>query len=862
MEGSESPRTPPTTPPSRRSWSPKNWRFSRSPEGSRSVRTSHTGRQAARFTEDAGSGSPHSSLTDSSLRAALRSHGADSCSRPVVQFSRQRSALHEKWIAEQLRHPATSSTSLPSTPAQQAYSPDSSGSASASPRPPSSVWSRSPRTTSEAETPLLETLENTPPGRLPCIAEVQAEDSNSVFEVLPSASEAKDRDFTSWLLKWCTCQQGQFRQSSKFCGDTLTNDAWKLVRRKPRSMSAPAALNRASMDDNDSLSLSRQRLIELLCVVGRRKCAEGEAEAVGDVSPREADTCVVFRYPAEAVPEREIGDSRIASFCLPHSNGASSSPGDDWQGRTCSVPSGTPFAFTVLASSVLPPGGPGHDYPDPTDLLYCTAVCFDDQDLKVGTGEGPEEEVAPYAYCIVSRHPFVAAFGTLLLQLDEEQRQLSEPDPGYIDVVKSISKATGKDSKWSMGNFEPRKLQSLFKSLLVELAGPVKEEAKAPPAAAPKSATSWTGHLRGAAAALRASAPLPPGCSPGQPHVDRARTVGNTRGDVNSRPLRDSSSGKADANCAPPAELGTFLYPTPQQLSCPPWARLEGRQRSDALLEWAALPLIECLEVDSLLQVLNALLLEFHVLVVTRSVARGSAVVLGLAALLWPFTWQHLLLPITPPALEEAIIEAPVPFLCAVRHLPRLGRGNTLVSEGRSGQACCTRFSRIMSVQSTSSVIANVASKSGVVIVQADKGTVSVPPDSSALLRRAMPHALRRRLPKLKRLREQLPSRSSVVRLRGLEECQEEQPPDEGQVRSKEEAINAMCSELHAGMVEIAGVIRNASREVRSELGSQGWLRQIKGRFVEASRSYAEPVFPCEFANTEMCLMFLAEASR
>ncbi|CAK0877671.1 unnamed protein product, partial [Prorocentrum cordatum] len=184
--------------------------------------------------------------------------------------------------------------------------------------------------------------------------------------------------------------------------------------------------------------------------------------------------------------------------------------------------------------------------PDPTDVLYCIAVCFDDLLCITGDAPGTATGVGPYAYCVVSRHPFVEAFGALLLRL----------------------------------------------------------------------------------------------------HAGEALSL---------RP-RPSS-----------AALGLGIFGAAQPGPCPAWADAQARRRCDTLAAWAGPPLFERLGVDALLRVLAALLLEMRVLVVARRVPDGSAAVFGLGSLLWPLSWQHLLLPICPLALQDAIIDAPVPFLCALR---------------------------------------------------------------------------------------------------------------------------------------------------------------------------------------------------
>eukprot|EP00439_Symbiodinium_sp_Y106_P086673 s419_g35.t1 len=90
------------------------------------------------------------------------------------------------------------------------------------------------------------------------------------------------------------------------------------------------------------------------------------------------------------------------------------------------------------------------------------------------------------------------------------------------------------------------------------------------------------------------------------------------------------------------------------------------RLRSTVLLEWAAADLFSRFTLQAILEIVVALLLEFRVVVVSQSPELASKLVLGLSSLLWPFSWQHLLLPICPAYLQEAIIDAPVPFISAL----------------------------------------------------------------------------------------------------------------------------------------------------------------------------------------------------
>lgn len=862
----------------------------------------------------------NSPVLETSILATLRSRGAESVSRPVVQFSRQRSVLHERWISAQLNFArASSSDSLPSsraaTPAatpppmtpqtsrgraQRASSPDSEGGQAV----PALQHARS------TPPPMLEREDGLLVDGLPI-----SEDGTPKRRSLGGLSDdgaspyiAPSKGISSWLLRCCSYQNGPFT----FCGnggseDVTAKQLEPVLRRRRRAYSAPGRLMTEAFLGEGAAAERPTRLIELFYVVGQKTRSADASLGCSEGSQAEAEPSVVLRLPAtndrggqeSASGHKDMGDARIASFCLPvgsdHSSRDHSSAGlgFDWQAGACPLTPGVPFAFTVLAAAVLPPGGTEQNYPDPTDLLYCTAVCFDEA-LHISCGdiqdELLDEEVSPHAYCIVSRHPFVAEFGELLLRLHSGEDLNADVGSNCSGQLPAIKAAPTQDGTWSMMALD----SSTVKKIFSDLVGFHNEEPPQPSAATRAARASWQqtqARLRKAAAALRAAVP---GLS-GEQAICRSHTVppkspgaegAGTAAAANEASGRagDWSSGDAarapppflgengaageekEAESTPSLQLGAFEYPSPSQLSCPPWASLKMRQRSDALLDWAAGPLFESLEIDVLLQVLTALLLEFRVLVVTSSVARGSAVVLGLTALLWPFSWQQLLLPICPPALEETIIDAPVPFLCAVRHVvPRVGRCSALLSDGGA-----SRPRRSRSTFSTGSGMSSTAMKSGVVICQADKGTVSVPPESAHVLRRAQPQTLRRRVTKLKRLREQLLCRLGGPKCREADFAELDSETEPSAAKSAapaspskvREGVAALCVEFHAGMVELARSVLEANKDVRSELGSQGWLRQMQTRLVEASRSLADPAFQREFANTETCLMFLAEASK
>jgi len=297
--------------------------------------------------------------------------------------------------------------------------------------------------------------------------------------------------------------------------------------------------------------------------------------------------------------------------------------------------------------------------------------------------------------------------------------------------------------------------------------------------------------------------------------------------------------------------LDMFVYGTAQSSSCPAWANVQARQRCDTLAAWAAPPLFEKLSVNSLLRVLTALLLEMRVLVVSRCVSEGSAMVFGLSSLLWPLSWQHLLLPIVPLALQDAIIDAPVPFLCALREVsPHLDNAHaapatSLPLRKKSG-APCSPSSRTTST----AALSEAARYHGVVICDVDRGTVKVPADFAGPLGpgAVLPAELEARRAELEGLRAQL--------LRA---------PCEAEKRS---AAASARGEILSGLTELAQRALDASKRAasRSAHGSGGWLSAVQDQLCWGSSGPAETdppdgAFRREFVNTEACLMLLAAAA-
>jgi len=77
--------------------------------------------------------------------------------------------------------------------------------------------------------------------------------------------------------------------------------------------------------------------------------------------------------------------------------------------------------------------------------------------------------------------------------------------------------------------------------------------------------------------------------------------------------------------------------------------------------------LFKKLSVDIILTLFEALLSERRIIVVSKSLAVLSSCVHAISAMVWPFTWQHVFIPILPPSLIDYTC-APMPFLVGILH--------------------------------------------------------------------------------------------------------------------------------------------------------------------------------------------------
>lgn len=73
------------------------------------------------------------------------------------------------------------------------------------------------------------------------------------------------------------------------------------------------------------------------------------------------------------------------------------------------------------------------------------------------------------------------------------------------------------------------------------------------------------------------------------------------------------------------------------------------------------------LSVDNIITLVNAALLEKQLVVFCPHIGTLGSIVLALVPLLRPFTWQSLVMPVTPVDML-GFLEAPVPFVLGVQY--------------------------------------------------------------------------------------------------------------------------------------------------------------------------------------------------
>jgi hypothetical protein len=128
--------------------------------------------------------------------------------------------------------------------------------------------------------------------------------------------------------------------------------------------------------------------------------------------------------------------------------------------------------------------------------------------------------------------------------------------------------------------------------------------------------------------------------------------------------------------------LDMRYYDTTLRFTCPPSAECGERY----IVVGACVPaLLRTLSVDNVLALLNVVLLEQSLLVIGASAGMVSACVLALQALLHPFVWEGVIVPLLPRVLD-AYLEAPTPFIIgSVSALPSEQCGDELT-------ATCERY--------------------------------------------------------------------------------------------------------------------------------------------------------------------------
>lgn len=92
--------------------------------------------------------------------------------------------------------------------------------------------------------------------------------------------------------------------------------------------------------------------------------------------------------------------------------------------------------------------------------------------------------------------------------------------------------------------------------------------------------------------------------------------------------------------------------------------------------------LLESIGADSLTDLFEALLLEQRILFSSRNLSLLSHAVHGALALLAPFSWQHIVIPVLPTQLIE-YVTSPIPFVIGIparqmRHVDALSQKNAV----------------------------------------------------------------------------------------------------------------------------------------------------------------------------------------
>ncbi|KAH9321085.1 hypothetical protein KI387_015724, partial [Taxus chinensis] len=95
-------------------------------------------------------------------------------------------------------------------------------------------------------------------------------------------------------------------------------------------------------------------------------------------------------------------------------------------------------------------------------------------------------------------------------------------------------------------------------------------------------------------------------------------------------------------------------------------ATLFAEEEAQALSIWTVATICGALQLESILAIFSAALLEKQIIVVCSNLGVLSAVVLSIIPLIRPFQWQSLLLPVLPSSMLE-FLDAPVPYVVGVK---------------------------------------------------------------------------------------------------------------------------------------------------------------------------------------------------
>lgn len=578
-------------------------------------------------------------------------------------------------------------------------------------------------------------------------------------------------------------------------------------------------------DSDDWHEQPLDRLAELIFVVG------DSPEDMSDFSAHEPTLLARFPTDDPLVESFEsMARDHLVACCFPSGSriagvGVQDSTGDL---LPSSVQTMEPFVFTLLSSSL-----DVNEAPDPTNLLYCTVVHSSiASEEPHNSGEALAEEKI-FAHCIVSRHPFIESFGSLLVSLlsgqedsdvlvalgfsprwlDEEQSDLqrfqirSADGNGAFDVLQSNPGNPGIKAQRLRRTVAALRSRRAEPQLAESQVAPTRSSSE-PPKQSERSRTSRPRKTTGPAEVQSAA--------------------------VRARNLEHLGAGR------PPQLFAYAGQRHPESTSACTWAR----HRSQALIEWAAVPLLEHLGADRVVQVVSALLLELSVVIVTRSVALGSAIVLGLSALLWPFAWQHPMIPVCPSRVHNDILDAPFPMLCAI------ARPYEWVVER----------ARTPSTGDREAIICDL-----------ERGEVDLPADVAHLLRAsARPNMFRRRTRDLLsdaswREHGVVPAEPSPsIPADRMPPEPPAEPPPTPVFRSvwTSKAAAQFCDELQEGVLEFSQAMLDASRgHGASDLGEPSWQRRMEERMQAVAQCKEEHAFFCRFIESQICLMFLDGAA-